>query len=65
MADQTALYASLMRNRASEETAAKRQKKLFFVLVGLFLLVTGIVEVYSSHQAINGRATRIVQPATS
>ena len=64
MADQRAVFASLSRTRASEEASARRQKKLFFVLVGLFLLVTGVVEVYSSHQAINRHATPIVQPVT-
>lgn len=64
MADQRAVYASLSRTRASEDASARKQKKLFFVLVGLFLLVTGAVEVYSSHQAINRRATPMVQPAT-
>jgi hypothetical protein len=62
MADQKAVYASLSRTRVSEEASVKRQKKLFFLLVGLFLLVTGIVEVYSSHQPINRRAMPIVQP---
>jgi hypothetical protein len=48
----------------AHKAIARRQRKLFFLLVGLFLMVTGVVEVYSSHQAINRRATPIVQPET-
>jgi uncharacterized membrane protein SpoIIM required for sporulation len=64
VADERAVYASLSRTRMAHKAIARRQRKLFFLLVGLFLMVTGVVEVYSSHQAINRRATPIVQPET-